>query len=97
MANFLTVEDSLQLAAGIFKRLCQLRRFAKEDKYEIRNKFEILMFKSPKHCAELVVGDPLGHKSVFVIWYCFEFRALVFEFPSGKEDSSVGLLSGSSL
>jgi hypothetical protein len=60
------------------------------------------MFKSPKHSAELVVGNLLGHKSVLaiwilVIWYCFEFHALVFEFPSGKEDSSVGLFSGSSL
>jgi hypothetical protein len=78
------------------KAFCQ-RGQIRNPNIEIRNKFEILMFRSPKHCAELVVGDPRGHKSVLVIWYCFEFRALVFEFPSGKEDSSVGLLSRSSL
>jgi len=26
------------------------------------------MLKSPKHSAAIVLGDPLGHKSVLVIW-----------------------------
>jgi hypothetical protein len=53
------------------------------------------MFKNPKRSQSLVIGNSLAHRNVFVIWiwviwHCFEFRASIFEFPSGKENSSVG-------
>jgi hypothetical protein len=75
------------------KRLCRFRRFEKESNFEIRiSKSETNpKFKCPnaQNLRRRFVEHKGYEKSVFVIWYCFELSASIFEFSCGEEESVV--------